>query len=166
VHENWWDFSPFLQLRSGSGIQDGPKTHIPSPSSLYSHHNPSDFNSFTEFVDNTKSNRTRVIKTPGGKLRYLHIKKPGKGPRCGDCGITLPGVASSSLFQILVPVALFVSVLMPGSLVQRLTCFVDSRPPSSRILPSPQEPKESPTCVWRISLCKLCQGSSCSGIPY
>jgi len=43
-------------------------------------------------LDNTRSNRTRVIKTPGGKLRYLHIKKPGKGPRCGDCGITLPGV--------------------------------------------------------------------------
>ncbi|CAG8553499.1 35273_t:CDS:2 [Gigaspora margarita] len=35
---------------------------------------------------NTKSNRTRVIKTPGGKLTWLYEKKPAKGPHCGDCG--------------------------------------------------------------------------------
>ncbi|CAG8553608.1 6578_t:CDS:2, partial [Racocetra fulgida] len=35
---------------------------------------------------NTRSNRTRVIKTPGGKLTWLYEKKPAKGPYCGDCG--------------------------------------------------------------------------------
>ncbi|KAK9681054.1 60S ribosomal protein L34B [Basidiobolus ranarum] len=41
---------------------------------------------------NTKSNRVRIVKTPGGKLTYLHEKKPGSAPRCGDCGSTLSGV--------------------------------------------------------------------------
>lgn len=78
---------------------------------------------------NTRSNRVRIVKTPGmrlivyfckdvwawnhherkficladlfvmcywhvgGKLTWLYEKKPAKGPRCGDCGITLPGVS-------------------------------------------------------------------------
>ncbi|KAK9761271.1 hypothetical protein K7432_013944, partial [Basidiobolus ranarum] len=41
---------------------------------------------------NTKSNRVRIVKTPGGKLTYLHEKKPGSAPRCGDCGNALSGV--------------------------------------------------------------------------
>ena len=41
---------------------------------------------------NTKSNRTKVIKTPGGVLRYLHVKKPGSVPKCGDCGCKISGV--------------------------------------------------------------------------
>ncbi|KAJ2793245.1 60S ribosomal protein L34B [Coemansia guatemalensis] len=41
---------------------------------------------------NTKSNRVRISKTPGGNLRYLHVKKPAKGPRCGDCGMSLAGI--------------------------------------------------------------------------
>ncbi|KAG9078409.1 60S ribosomal protein L34 [Ceratobasidium sp. UAMH 11750] len=41
---------------------------------------------------NTKSNRRRVVKTPGGKLVYHHIKKLATSPKCGDCGIALPGV--------------------------------------------------------------------------
>ncbi|KAI9861301.1 MAG: 60S ribosomal protein L34 [Vezdaea acicularis] len=41
---------------------------------------------------NTRSNKVRIIKTPGGKLRYLHIKKKGTPPKCGDCGIKLPGI--------------------------------------------------------------------------
>ncbi|KAJ4520085.1 60S ribosomal protein L34B [Exophiala dermatitidis] len=41
---------------------------------------------------NTTSNNARVIKTPGGKLRLLHIKKRGTAPKCGDCGVKLPGV--------------------------------------------------------------------------
>ncbi|KLJ08889.1 large subunit ribosomal protein L34e [Blastomyces silverae] len=41
---------------------------------------------------NTRSNKVRIIKTPGGHLRYLHIKKKGTAPKCGDCGIKLPGV--------------------------------------------------------------------------
>merc|ERR1711974_174746 len=41
---------------------------------------------------NTKANKVRVVKTPGGSLRYLHIKKAGTAPKCGDCGIKLPGI--------------------------------------------------------------------------
>ncbi|CAD0098681.1 unnamed protein product, partial [Aureobasidium mustum] len=45
---------------------------------------------------NTKSNKVRVIKTPGGELRYLHIKKKGTAPKCGDCGVKLAGYATIS----------------------------------------------------------------------
>ncbi|KAJ3279430.1 60S ribosomal protein L34 [Borealophlyctis nickersoniae] len=41
---------------------------------------------------NTKSNKTRVIKTPGGKLAVLHIKKKASAPKCGDCGSVLSGI--------------------------------------------------------------------------
>ena len=44
---------------------------------------------------NTRSNKVRVMKTPGGKLRYLHIKKRGSPVKCGDCGIKLPGVSTT-----------------------------------------------------------------------
>jgi hypothetical protein len=42
---------------------------------------------------NTKSNRRRVVKTPGGKLVYHHLKKLATSPKCGDCGVALPGVS-------------------------------------------------------------------------
>lgn len=51
----------------------------------------------TSLSYNTRSNRVRIIKTPGGKLRYLHIKKRGSPPKCGDCGIKLPGVSWRSV---------------------------------------------------------------------
>ncbi|CAH0044109.1 unnamed protein product [Clonostachys solani] len=41
---------------------------------------------------NTRSNRTRVVRTPGGELRVLHIKKRGTAPKCGDCGSKLSGI--------------------------------------------------------------------------
>ncbi|KAH8879850.1 ribosomal protein L34e [Thozetella sp. PMI_491] len=41
---------------------------------------------------NTSSNLTRIIKTPGGNTRALHIKKRGTAPKCGDCGTKLPGI--------------------------------------------------------------------------
>jgi large subunit ribosomal protein L34e len=41
---------------------------------------------------NTTSNRRRVVKTPGGKLVYHHLKKLASAPKCGDCGLPLPGV--------------------------------------------------------------------------
>jgi len=46
---------------------------------------------------NTKSNRRRQVKTPGGKLVYHHLKKPGTAPKCGDCGVALPGVSAQSV---------------------------------------------------------------------
>merc|ERR1712217_383652 len=42
---------------------------------------------------NTKSNKTKIIKTPGGKLTVQYRTKAAKGPSCGDCGISLPGIA-------------------------------------------------------------------------
>ncbi|EON67261.1 60S ribosomal protein L34-B [Coniosporium apollinis CBS 100218] len=41
---------------------------------------------------NTKSNLTRIIRTPGGEHRYLHIAKKGTSPKCGDCHAKLPGI--------------------------------------------------------------------------
>lgn len=41
---------------------------------------------------NTLSNRRRIIKTPGGKLRYLRVNKLASAPKCGDCHVALPGV--------------------------------------------------------------------------
>jgi hypothetical protein len=44
---------------------------------------------------NTKSNRRRVVKTPGGKTVYHHIKKLATAPKCGDCELKLPGVRAT-----------------------------------------------------------------------
>ncbi|KAM0804367.1 ribosomal protein L34Ae [Usnea florida] len=41
---------------------------------------------------NTRSNKVRIVKTPGGKLQYQHTKKKGSPPKCGDCGTKLPGI--------------------------------------------------------------------------
>ncbi|THH17998.1 hypothetical protein EW146_g2920 [Bondarzewia mesenterica] len=41
---------------------------------------------------NTTSNRRRIVKTPGGVLRYHHIKKLATAPKCGDCGSKLSGI--------------------------------------------------------------------------
>mmetsp|Transcript_124762 Transcript_124762/g.216335 ORF Transcript_124762/g.216335 Transcript_124762/m.216335 type:complete len:126 (+) Transcript_124762:93-470(+) len=41
---------------------------------------------------NTKSNKQRTLRTPGGKLTLHVLKKKAKGPHCGDCGKALIGV--------------------------------------------------------------------------
>merc|ERR1712217_194314 len=41
---------------------------------------------------NTKSNKQRILRTPGGKLVFHHLKKKATGPRCGDCGKNIIGV--------------------------------------------------------------------------
>merc|ERR1712217_770499 len=41
---------------------------------------------------NTKSNKTKIIKTPGGKLTVQYRTKAAKGPSCGDCGSSLSGI--------------------------------------------------------------------------
>ncbi|KAG0660091.1 60S ribosomal protein L34 [Maudiozyma exigua] len=43
---------------------------------------------------NTRSNKIKVVKTPGGILRAQHVKKLASRPKCGDCGIALPGVST------------------------------------------------------------------------
>jgi len=42
---------------------------------------------------NTKSNKTKVTKTPGGKLVIQYIKKTASKIKCGDCGDALAGVS-------------------------------------------------------------------------
>ncbi|GEQ72880.1 hypothetical protein JCM33374_g6568 [Metschnikowia sp. JCM 33374] len=46
------------------------------------------------FLDNTRSNKIKVVKTPGGKLIAQHVKKTGSKVKCGDCGHALPGISS------------------------------------------------------------------------
>ncbi|KAI9206629.1 ribosomal protein L34e-domain-containing protein [Polychytrium aggregatum] len=41
---------------------------------------------------NTKSNKGRVVKTPGGKLVFHYTTKKASSPKCGDCGVALPGL--------------------------------------------------------------------------
>ncbi|VVT54399.1 60S ribosomal protein eL34 [Magnusiomyces paraingens] len=43
---------------------------------------------------NTRSNKVKIVKTPGGNLRYLHLKKNPTRPKCGECAIALPGLAA------------------------------------------------------------------------
>mmetsp|Transcript_64075 Transcript_64075/g.149212 ORF Transcript_64075/g.149212 Transcript_64075/m.149212 type:complete len:127 (+) Transcript_64075:75-455(+) len=47
----------------------------------------------------TRSNKQRIVKTPGGRLVYQHQKKRPKGPRCGDCGATILGVPALSGYE-------------------------------------------------------------------
>eukprot|EP00004_Rigifila_ramosa_P010181 TRINITY_DN2197_c0_g1_i2.p2 TRINITY_DN2197_c0_g1~~TRINITY_DN2197_c0_g1_i2.p2 ORF type:complete len:126 (-),score=30.53 TRINITY_DN2197_c0_g1_i2:39-371(-) len=41
---------------------------------------------------NTASNKRRVVKTPGGKNIFQKVVKKASNPKCGDCGVALPGI--------------------------------------------------------------------------
>ena len=41
---------------------------------------------------NTRSNKIRKVKTPGGRISVHYITKSANGVKCGDCGIPLIGV--------------------------------------------------------------------------
>ncbi|CAI6455249.1 ASN_HP2_G0025640.mRNA.1.CDS.1 [Saccharomyces cerevisiae] len=43
---------------------------------------------------NTRSNKIKVVKTPGGILRAQHVKKLATRPKCGDCGSALQGIST------------------------------------------------------------------------
>ena len=45
-------------------------------------------------TDNTRSNKIKVVKTPGGILRAQHVKKLATRPKCGDCGSALQGIST------------------------------------------------------------------------
>ncbi|KAK5972223.1 Ribosomal 60S subunit protein L34B, partial [Trichostrongylus colubriformis] len=40
---------------------------------------------------NTKSNKCKIVKTPGGRLIYQYLKKRGSVPKCKDTGVKLHG---------------------------------------------------------------------------
>lgn len=44
---------------------------------------------------NTKSNKLKIIKTPGGTLTAHYHKKAGTIAKCGDCGDKLRGISAS-----------------------------------------------------------------------
>ncbi|XP_030376036.1 60S ribosomal protein L34 [Scaptodrosophila lebanonensis] len=44
---------------------------------------------------NTKSNRRRIVRTPGGRLVYQYVKKNPTVPRCGQCKEKLKGITPS-----------------------------------------------------------------------
>ncbi|KAE9421467.1 hypothetical protein Angca_002221, partial [Angiostrongylus cantonensis] len=41
---------------------------------------------------NTRSNKAKIVKTPGGRLVYQYLKKRGSVPRCKDTGVKLHGI--------------------------------------------------------------------------
>ncbi|KAG8467191.1 hypothetical protein KFE25_000507 [Diacronema lutheri] len=41
---------------------------------------------------NTRSNKIRCVKTPGGKLAVQYLQKRPRGVMCGDCKTSLPGI--------------------------------------------------------------------------
>lgn len=43
---------------------------------------------------NTRSNKVRIVKTPGGKLTYIYVTKKAGVPKCGDCHKELQGIPS------------------------------------------------------------------------
>ena len=103
---------------------------------------------------NTTSNRRRVVKTPGGRLVYHHLKKLGTAPKCGDCGIALPGVRSIS------------RPLAEGSLFSSIV--VDPCASTTRVFQNIQAPENGASGVWwlevrglrQVSVCGIC--CSCS----
>ncbi|WP_411026647.1 eL34 family ribosomal protein, partial [Salmonella sp. s54395] len=44
---------------------------------------------------NTKSNKVRIVRTPGGRLVYQYLKKRVAAPKCGDTGVKLRGVVAA-----------------------------------------------------------------------
>lgn len=43
---------------------------------------------------NTKSNKFRVVKTPGATLSLQYLSKRASAPKCGDCHVELAGIPS------------------------------------------------------------------------
>ncbi|KAJ8022446.1 60S ribosomal protein L34 [Holothuria leucospilota] len=50
---------------------------------------------------NTKSNKVRIVKTPGGRLVYQYVKKKVSAPKCGDTGVKLRGVVTARPKQLM-----------------------------------------------------------------
>ena len=49
----------------------------------------------------TRSNRVKVVKTPGGKLAYIYTNKTTGSVKCGDCGCALNGVKRNFLLLLI-----------------------------------------------------------------
>jgi ribosomal protein L34E len=51
-------------------------------------------------IDNTRSNKVKIVKTPGGKLVYQHVPKTPSRVKCGGCELHLPGVCEFQIFLL------------------------------------------------------------------
>lgn len=49
---------------------------------------------------NTRSNKTKVVKTPGGRNVFHYRKKLGSVPKCGDTGVPLKGITAARPRQL------------------------------------------------------------------
>jgi large subunit ribosomal protein L34e len=94
---------------------------------------------------NTTSNRRRIVKTPGGRLVYHHIKKQGTSPKCGDCGINLPGVRARIRTRWCVSV--------------KADLLVDPCSASEKIRDHLEAPKDCHESVRWLAVWGLCQGT-------
>ncbi|KAL8675675.1 MAG: hypothetical protein Q9224_007418, partial [Gallowayella concinna] len=110
---------------------------------------------------NTRSNKVRVIKTPGGKLQYQHLKKRGSPPKCGDCGIKLPGVRPKrkSFESFHYGHELWKMALM-------YSCHSGPGSPTSRIRHHLPTQENSTARLWWIKMCELRERQSCTGVSH
>eukprot|EP01126_Amoeba_proteus_P018145 TRINITY_DN1910_c0_g1_i2.p1 TRINITY_DN1910_c0_g1~~TRINITY_DN1910_c0_g1_i2.p1 ORF type:complete len:145 (-),score=0.59 TRINITY_DN1910_c0_g1_i2:132-566(-) len=51
---------------------------------------------------NTKSNKVKIVKTPGGVLTFHYRTKKANGPKCGDCGGKIIGVRVRFILVLLI----------------------------------------------------------------
>lgn len=96
---------------------------------------------------NTTSNRRRIVKTPGGKLVYHYTKKQATAPKCGDCGVGLPGVRRPAAYSLYYH-HLFIAYSDPCSSPETVRDHLE-------------EAEDSPSCLRRLALRRLCQIAVC-----
>lgn len=90
---------------------------------------------------NTTSSRRRLVKTPGGVLRYHHIKKLPTAPKCGDCGAKLSGVRNP-------PLALLFTCNVQHRLSEEIGCC----PSPARICDRLQDAKARQQGIWGFTM--------------
>ena len=115
------------------------------------------------FRYNTKSNKVRVIKTPGGELRYLHTKKKGTAPKCGDCGIKLAGVSAMKKESMMLRQSRYEEPWVRITNFCADTIRSGSRSTPSRILYHLPAQEDRPAGIWRFSLRELREGPRRAG---
>lgn len=75
----------------------------------------------------TRSNRVKVVKTPGGKLAYIYTNKTTKPVKCGDCGCALNGVKNRILefwaLLLILMIIFIIQIYISVSFLLLLLCF-------------------------------------------
>uniref|UniRef100_A0A915BLU4 Large ribosomal subunit protein eL34 n=1 Tax=Parascaris univalens TaxID=6257 RepID=A0A915BLU4_PARUN len=92
---------------------------------------------------NTRSNKIRVSKTPGGRLVFLYRKKLGSVPRCGDTGVKLKGEKKKK-----------------GEHKRHKACT------STSTVENDEETQKGIAHLWRLSVCGCGERAHYKGIPH